>query len=179
MSRSRPFVAVVLGAALAALPGPPLAAMPSNSSPPRPAERPGERSRETAGSLYEQGQSLVDSEQYADARRIFEQLAVQEPENPEVLNLLAFTQRKTGDLDEALANYRRALELRPKFPEAREYLGEAYLQAALREAETLRAYGDSGAEALRQLADAFQEALSQLEEATRGNGGDGAAQRKW
>jgi tetratricopeptide (TPR) repeat protein len=178
MSRRRVFAAGVLGAALAALPGPSITALPSKSPAPPAGERPAEPGRDTGRSLYEQGRLLVESEQYADARKIFERLAAQEPDDPDVLNLLAFTQRKTGDLDAALANYRRALDRRPKFPEAREYLGEAYLQAALREAETLRGYGDAGAEALRQLADAFQEAASHCEETAQGKSG-GTAHRKW
>ena len=104
---------------------------------------------------------LAKNEQYAEARQIFEQLAVEEPKNAEVLNMLAYTQRKTGDIDEAIANYGRALKIKPKFPQAREYLAEAYLQAALREAETLKGYGGDGRDELRQLADAFQAAASQ------------------
>lgn len=113
--------------------------------------------------LYAQGYDLAKSENYAEARKIFEDLAAREPKNPEVLNMLAYTQRKTGDVDEALDNYERALKLRPKFPQAREYRGEAYLQAAMSEAELLKSYGKDGEEDLKKLADAFQEAASKME----------------
>ena len=112
---------------------------------------------------YDRGMELVRNEEYAEARRIFEQLSDEQPKNAEVLNMLAYTQRKTGDLDEAIGNYHRALALKPKFPQAREYLGEAYLQAALREAETLRGYGGDGKEDLAKLVSAFHEAASQLD----------------
>jgi predicted Zn-dependent protease len=112
---------------------------------------------------YDRGMELVQAEQYADARKIFEQLSVEQPKNAEVLNMLAYTQRKTGDIDVAIENYGRALKLKPKFPQAREYLAEAYLQAALREAETLKGYGGSGEKELKKLADAFQEAASHLD----------------
>jgi bacterioferritin len=107
------------------------------SSPPSPKGGPSGSAESQSGEkswrdLYDQGIDLAKAEQYADARKIFEQLELQQPKNPEVLNMLAFTQRKTGDIDEALENYGKALKIKPKFPQAREYLGEAYLQAALR-----------------------------------------------
>jgi len=116
-----------------------------------------------AAKPYDRGMDLAHDEKFAEARAIFEQLAVEDPDNAEVLNMLAYTQRKTGDLDVAIENYNRALKLKPKFPQAREYLGEAYLQAALREAKTLEGYGGSGRDELRKLADAFQEAASHLD----------------
>ena len=79
------------------------------------------------------------------------------PENADAWNLLAYCQRKTGKLDEAFVNYGKALELKPEFPEAREYLGEAHLQAVLREIEILRGYGDSAQKELDQLVAALRE----------------------
>jgi tetratricopeptide (TPR) repeat protein len=130
------------------------------SSPPR--EKSAESPKDDQETLYEQGVDLAKSEEYAEARKIFERLAVEQPRDPEVLNMLAFTQRKTGDLDAAMDNYRKALAIRPKFPQAREYLAEAFLQAALREAETLRSYGGEGEEELGTLAEAFEEASSRV-----------------
>jgi hypothetical protein len=65
-------------------------------------------------------------------------------------------------LDSALENYHLALQLRPEFPEAREYLGEAYLQAALREIQILGTYGAKGREGRRDLIAAFKKAFAQL-----------------
>jgi Flp pilus assembly protein TadD len=114
---------------------------------------------------------LAKSEQYKEARQIFEDLAAKQPKNPDVINMLAYTQRKTGDLDQALDNYHAALKLKPKFPQAREYLGEAYLQAAMREAETLKGYGST--DELHKLAAAFQEAASKLEANAKGDAKSG------
>src|SRR5262245_25990880 len=120
---------------------------------------------------YAKGMDLAKSEQYKEARQVFEELAAKQPKNPDVLNMLAFTQRKTGDLDQALDNYHAALKIKPKFPQAREYLGEAYLQAAMREAETLKGYGSN--EELHKLAAAFQEAASKLEANAKGDAKSG------
>jgi predicted Zn-dependent protease len=130
-----------------------------------------------AQSPYDQAMDLVKSEQYEDARKIFEDLAAKTPDNPDVVNMLAYTQRKTGDLDEALRNYQRALKLRPKFPEAHEYLGEAYLQAAMREMDTLRGFGGSGKDEVQKLNDAFQAAAAQLD--PNQSGGGKAKSSKW
>ena len=46
----------------------------------------------------------------------------------DVYNLLGFTLRKTGDLKTSLTYYTKALDLRPDFRAAREYLGELYVE---------------------------------------------------
>jgi cytochrome c-type biogenesis protein CcmH/NrfG len=125
---------------------------------------------------YEQGMDLVKSEDWTGALKIFEQLVVQQPRNPDVLNMLAYTQRKTGNLEGAFENYNRALAIKPKFPEAREYLAEAHLQAALREMETLVGYGSNGEDEVATLSDAFQEAASRV--ADMHNGGNSKASDK-
>jgi Tfp pilus assembly protein PilF len=72
--------------------------------------------------------------------------------------MLAFTQRKLGDLDAAFANYAKALELRPDFPQAREYLAEAHLQAAMAQMKILRDSGKDAEAEVAQLLDAFAKA---------------------
>ena len=135
---------------------------PSESRSPKPAATTPQAEGNTEDQ-YAKGYELAKAENYVEARKIFEELAAREPKNPEVLNMLAYTQRKTGDVDEALDNYERALKLRPKFPQAREYRGEAYLQAAMAEADLLKSYGKDGDEDLKKLVDAFQEAASKME----------------
>jgi len=127
-----------------------------------------ERPDSPAVDLYEQGLELVRNERFEDARKLFTILVDKDPKDADALNMLAYTQRKTGDLDAALANYHRALELRPRFPEAREYLGEAYLQLALRELDTLRKYGDDGKDARKQLIAAVHTAAAELDGAASG-----------
>jgi predicted Zn-dependent protease len=168
---SHRFLLAAAAAVALALPSP---ARPAGSSPPPPPPGGATPQQQAEQSQFDKGMDLVKSEQWADARKIFEQLEAQQPKNPEVLNMLAYTQRKTGDIDNALTNYKRALAIKPKFPEAREYLAEAYLQAALREAETLRGYGGAGEEQLEKLTNAFQEASSHVE----GKGGNGKKDAK-
>lgn len=114
-----------------------------------------------AGSdLYQQGLTAVKSNQYAQALPLFEKANQAEKNNPDILNMLAYTQRKLGKTQDALANYYRALELRPNFPQAREYLGEAYLQAALQELETLKRAGAEGQKQANLLKQALQDAAA-------------------
>lgn len=171
------FRTLMMCAALAAMSAP---ARPSGSSPP-PRETPasGGSTEQTEASLFDKGMDLVKSEEWLEARKIFTQLEAQDPKNPEVLNMLAYTQRKTGELDEALANYKRALDIKPKFPQAREYMAEAYLQAALRETETLRGYGGSGEEELAKLVHAFQEAAATAGGQGVAGGGKGGKKSNW
>ena len=113
-------------------------------------------------SLYEQGLEAVKNNQLNQAIGLFEKALADEPRNADILNQLAHAQRKAGLLDEALENYRRALKLRPNFPEAREYLGEAYLQAALRELKTLKGYGAPAQEEVEDLTKDIKEAAQEL-----------------
>lgn len=46
----------------------------------------------------------------------------------DIYNLLGFTLRKTGDLKTSLTYYTKALDLRPDYRAAREYLGELYVE---------------------------------------------------
>lgn len=47
--------------------------------------------------------------------------------DPRILNATGFATRKLGDVDAALPYYARALEIKPDYAVAREYLGEAFL----------------------------------------------------
>jgi len=113
-------------------------------------------------SLYDQGVNASNNNDFQKALPLFEQALRSDPDNPDILNMLAHSQRKIGLIDEALANYKKALELRPRFPEAHEYLGEAYIQAALREVETLKNYGNDGKEELEDLSEFMKEAAQKI-----------------
>ncbi|MBF0595324.1 MAG: tetratricopeptide repeat protein [Candidatus Omnitrophica bacterium] len=121
-----------------------------------------EKKSQATVSLYEQGLAASKNNDFKSALKLFKQALDQEPDNPDILNMLAHTQRKLGQIDESLENYRKALRVRPDFPEAREYLGEAYIQAALGEVETLRRYGDKGRESMEDLIQAIKEASLSL-----------------
>jgi tetratricopeptide (TPR) repeat protein len=96
--------------------------------------------------LYKKGVAADKAGNYQTALVYLTKANEADHNNADILNMLAHSQRKLGMIDEALANYNRALKIRPEFPEAREYLGEAYIQAALREIETLKSYGKKGNE---------------------------------
>ena len=115
-----------------------------------------------AAQLYADGKAALEAKDYAKAEKSFADALKAEPKNPDTLNELAFAQRHQGKFDEAFANYAKALKLRPKFAEAREYLGEAHIQAALREIETLKSYGDAGKEELEDLTKALKDAAANL-----------------
>lgn len=115
-----------------------------------------------AESRYAEGVAAGQNHDYKKALPLLEEALKEDPNNPDVLNMLAHAQRETGDIDDALINYKKALELRPNFPEAHEYLGETYIQAALREVEILKSYGSSGTEELKDLTADTKEAVEKL-----------------
>ena len=123
-----------------------------------------EKSQEIQG-LYQKGVEAGNDGDYAKALNFFQEALKLDSNNADVLNMLAHAQRMTGHLDEALENYKKALQLKPDFAEAREYLGEAYLQAAVREMDTLKGYGDKGQEQLKDLQDAFKAETEKLKSA--------------
>lgn len=65
---------------------------------------------------------------YGSARAKLQSLVGRSPQFAEAWNALGYTQRKLGAFDDALASYAKALDLKPGYPEALEYRGEAYLR---------------------------------------------------
>ena len=65
---------------------------------------------------------------YASARVKLQSLVGRSPQFAEAWNALGYTQRKLGSYDDSLASYAKALDLKPGYPEALEYRGEAYLR---------------------------------------------------
>lgn len=122
--------------------------------------------------LYAEASAAAEAGDCEKALPLLEQAAVETPDDADVFNLRGYCERKRGDLDRAFASYRRALELRTEFPEARQYLGEAHLQAVRREVEILRGYGEPGREALARL-------ITALREAADGAGTPAAANPAW
>jgi len=108
------------------------------------------------------GQNAVKKKDYKTAEQFFRHALAADPTNPEVLNMLAFSLRKQGNLDEAFMDYGKALALKPRFPEAREYLAEAHIQAALKELQTLKGYGAEGKEEVEEVTDQFKAAVKNL-----------------
>jgi Flp pilus assembly protein TadD len=79
-------------------------------------------------SLLAPVQTLIEDEKYQDAISALQKLLKEAPTNADMLNLLAYSQRKLQRFDEALVNYHKALEIEPEHRGANEYLGELYLQ---------------------------------------------------
>ena len=66
-------------------------------------------------------------DRYAGALGKFQQAVQLDPQRYEAWNYVGYTSRKLGHYDEALSAYDRALALKPGYPDAIEYRGEAYL----------------------------------------------------
>ena len=80
-------------------------------------------------------------DRYASALGKFVQAVKLDPERYEAWNYVGYTSRKLGHYDDALLAYDRALSLKPGYPDAIEYRGEAYL-AVSRLEDAKKAYLD-------------------------------------
>ncbi|HMB70783.1 MAG TPA: tetratricopeptide repeat protein [bacterium] len=171
MIRIRPRAAAVCAALLLAASGLAFAASTgggaSKSDPASESKGPDE-----ADQLYERGLELAKEQKFEEALARFEQANKKRKKDAEILNMLAFCQRKTGDLDAAFENYGKALEIQPRFPQAREYLAEAHLQAALRELEILRGYGAEGEKETEELVTAIRRMSAEVYHDAGAEGGD-------
>jgi predicted Zn-dependent protease len=70
----------------------------------------------------------VDAGDYQAALTKLTALDQETPNDPDILNLIGFSLRKTGHPDQALDYYNRALAQNPEHLDANEYLGELYLE---------------------------------------------------
>jgi tetratricopeptide (TPR) repeat protein len=77
--------------------------------------------------LYEQGRILAKSGEYEWALQVL--AAIQNQNDPRVLNMSGYSNRKAGRLEIGITYYRKALAIDPNFVLAREYLGEGYVAA--------------------------------------------------
>ena len=66
-------------------------------------------------------------EYYGSALPKFKQATEADPKLAEAWNYLGYTNRHLGNYDAALAAYQQALTLKPGYPDALEYRGEAFL----------------------------------------------------
>ena len=77
--------------------------------------------------LKKQGWKLAYSGKYTAAISLFDLVA--NKSDPEALNGLGYSHRKTGKLQDGIAYYKLALSINPNYILAREYLGEGYVAA--------------------------------------------------
>ena len=75
----------------------------------------------------DKAQGSAAQDLYASALGKFKQAVTQDPALQEAWNYVGYTSRKLGNYDDALAAYDKALSLKPGYPDAIEYRGEAYL----------------------------------------------------
>ena len=141
-------------------PSQPRASTPKPSAPPVQEPSPEAIQDPGADDLFMSGMSASDRGDFELAVQLFGQANAKRPEDPDTLNMLAHSLRKLGKTDEAIATYQQALQLRPQFPEAREYLGEAYLQAAMEQLQILQSYGGEGEEGREELIEALKSAAA-------------------
>jgi Flp pilus assembly protein TadD len=70
----------------------------------------------------------VKAGNYIAAIPLLQKVVAVSPRNPDALNYLGFSYRKTGDMNQALVFYQKALDLQPLHIGANEYMGELYLE---------------------------------------------------
>ncbi|HKF64179.1 MAG TPA: tetratricopeptide repeat protein [Dongiaceae bacterium] len=77
---------------------------------------------------YKKAQDAINAANYSTAIDLLQKVLARQPENPDVLNLIGFSERKSGEASQALNYYKKALGLQPTHIGANEYLGELYLE---------------------------------------------------
>lgn len=73
-------------------------------------------------------QKLIEDKQFQQAISKLDQALSDTPDDPDLLNLLAYSHRNLNHFDIALKHYQQALQIEPDHRGANEYLGELYLQ---------------------------------------------------
>ena len=81
-----------------------------------------------AGKLEKKDKADKAKKLYSQAFKKFEKAYSKDKKNPDVLNYLGFTSRKSGNFTEAENYYLKGLSLNPKHNGINEYLGELYVQ---------------------------------------------------
>lgn len=108
--------------------------------------------------LYQQGRALAKAGQYDWALQVL--AAIQNQNDPRVLNYTGYSNRKAGRLEIGITYYRKALAIDPNFVLAREYLGEGYVAAgridlAKLELNEIKTRAGSGSEEYQDLSKAI------------------------
>jgi len=78
------------------------------------------------GPVYDLAVRSSRKGRYGDSRILL--LAIKRTDHPVVLNQLGYATRKLGQAEKAIPYYEKALKIDPGFMQARQYLGEAWLQ---------------------------------------------------
>ena len=81
-----------------------------------------------AGKLEKKDKAGKAKKLYSQAFKKFQKAYSKDINNPDILNYLGFTSRKSGNFTEAEDYYLKGLSLNPKHNGINEYLGELYVQ---------------------------------------------------
>ena len=81
-----------------------------------------------AGKLEKKDKPEKAKKLYAQAFKELNKAYTSDKKNPDILNYMGFTSRKTGNFKEAEDYYLKGLNLNPKHNGINEYLGELYVQ---------------------------------------------------
>ena len=81
-----------------------------------------------AGKLEKKNKSEKAKKLYSQAFKKLNKAYKTDKKNPDILNYMGFTSRKTGNFNEAENYYLTGLDLDPKHNGINEYLGELYVQ---------------------------------------------------
>ena len=81
-----------------------------------------------AGKLKKKDKKDKAVKLYKDAFNKLEKANKKDKNNPDILNYMGFTSRKSGNFDEAEKFYLKGLSLNPNHNGINEYLGELYVQ---------------------------------------------------
>ena len=81
-----------------------------------------------AGKLEKKDKPEKAKKLYAQAFKELNKAYKSDKKNPDILNYMGFTSRKTGNFKEAEDYYLKGLDLDPKHNGINEYLGELYVQ---------------------------------------------------
>lgn len=111
------FLAALLGLGAGIAGSGPGFAMSTDSSPQQP-----------ANPDFAAAKEAIEAQDYATAIARLEKVTAAEPENADAFNLLGYALRENGQVEEAIGQYRKALEIDPDHLGAHEYIGQAYLK---------------------------------------------------
>ena len=81
-----------------------------------------------AGKLEKKDKTDKAKKLYAQAFDKLEKAYKSDKKNPDILNYMGFTTRKTGNFDKAEKFYLKGLSIKPNHNGINEYLGELYVQ---------------------------------------------------
>ena len=81
-----------------------------------------------AGKLENKDKDEKAKKLYSQAFKKLNTAYKSDKKNPDILNYMGFTSRKTGNFEEAETYYLKGLDLDPKHNGINEYLGELYVQ---------------------------------------------------